>query len=206
MKNYFLAIILLSCIACQQQVPVNDIVQIPVSSIADSVFVNVYNSLHGKWVGDLEVFRDDDRGPRNEEILYDLSPAFFNQPNLNSIQLVKVYQRFESQTPYFQKIDTQDHYLENDKSVIGQGANKVQDGKMWRVIQKPDETIIFQGSLVEPGTIIWQRNEQNPQKIEYFRETVSGDRYTIMGWGYYEGDDISLMPHYWYYGLYYRDY
>jgi hypothetical protein len=48
--------------------------------------------------------------------------------------------------------------------------------------------------LMRYKQVIWQRHEQNPQKVEYFKETVSKDRYTIIGWGYYEGDDITQMP------------
>jgi hypothetical protein len=80
----------------------------------------------------------------------------------------------------------------------------VQDGKMWCVVHKPDDTVIHEGSTDGPETIIWQRNEQRPQRIEYFRETVKEDSYTIIGWGYYEGDDPTLMPKYWFFGDYKR--
>ena len=75
---------------------------------------------------------------------------------------------------------------------------------MWCVVRKPDETVIHKGSLDGKSTIIWQRQEQNPQRVEYFRETVLENTYTIIGWGYYEGDDLNLMPRYWFYGDYKR--
>lgn len=206
MKRYFLPFLLIGCIACNQQVPIDDIKDMPVASEADSAFNKVFSGLHGKWVGDIEVFRDDSGAARDEDILHDLTPSVFNRPKVNSVQMMRSYRRFESQTPYFQKADLQDVYLANNASVVSEGVNKVQDGKLWRVIHKPDETIIREGTMDGPETIIWQRNEQNPQKIEYFRETVSGDTYTVLGWGYYEGDDTSLMPRYWYYGFYKRDY
>jgi hypothetical protein len=53
-------------------------------------------------------------------------------------------------------------------------------------------------------TIIWQRNEQNPQKIEYFQEEVKDKVYQIIGYGYYEGDDTKRMPRLWFYGRYER--
>ena len=175
-------------------------------SAADSAFANVFQLLHGKWVGDYEVYRDDSGAPRDEETLYNLSPSVLNRPNVNSVQLIRVYQRYESTTPYFQKIDLLDRYIADNSTVESKGVNKVQDGEFWRVLHKPGETVIYKGSTDGPETIIWQRNEQNPQKIEYFRETISGDKCTVLGWGYYEGDDTSLMPRYWYYGVYHRDY
>ena len=48
--------------ACQQQVVIDDIENIPITSSADSVFSNVYKSLDGTWTGEFEIFRDDDRG------------------------------------------------------------------------------------------------------------------------------------------------
>jgi len=206
MKKYLWLLIPLLYVSCQRQVPINDIENPPTAVAADSVFANVYQSLHGNWVGDFEIFRDDDRGPRDEELMYNPTPAALNRPNLNSLQVIKVHQRYESTSPYFQKVAISDRYMENNAIVESKGVNKIQDGKMWCVVQKPDETVIHEGSTDGPETIIWQRNEQNPQKIEYFRETVSDDRYTIIGWGYYDGDDTSLMPRFWFYGVYKRDY
>ncbi|NJK83820.1 MAG: hypothetical protein HC912_08415 [Saprospiraceae bacterium] len=53
-------------------------------------------------------------------------------------------------------------------------------------MRKPEETIIHEGSLENEHTIIWQRDNKNPQKIEYFRETILEDVYEIIGYGYYE--------------------
>jgi hypothetical protein len=198
--------ILLLVSACQPKtVPVNDIENIPEPVAADSTYKDVYQGLHGRWVGEFEIFRDDSRTPRDESMLRDLNPSLLNRPGLNSVEVIKVVQRYESITPYFQKVDIQDTYSDG-RVLNSQGVNKVQDGQMWCVVRKPDETVIHRGSTEGPETIIWQRNETEPQKIEYFQETVSGDRYTILGWGYYEGDDTSLMPKYWYYGIYNRNY
>lgn len=192
-------------ISCSRQVPLNDIEHIPEPTAADSVYKNVYQSLHGLWVGDFEIFLDNSGAPRNEALLHNLSPSVLNRPELHSVEVIRVHQRYESITPYFQKVDIQDIYPDG-RVVNSQGVNKVQDGKMWCVVHKPDETVIHRGSTEGTATIIWQRTEQNPQKIEYFRETVSDNQYTIVGWGYYEGDDISKMPRYWFHGLYNRDY
>lgn len=205
--KYFPGLIgLLFLASCgSQSIPVNDIERIPEPTAADSALANVYQSLHGLWVGDFEIYRDDSGAPRNESLLHDLSPSMLNRPELNSVEVIRVHQRYESLTPFFQKVDIQDTY-QDGREVISRGVNKVQDGQMWCVVRKPDETVIHRGSSPGPETIIWQRNEQNPQKIEYFQETVTDNRYTIIGWGYYEGDDTTRMPRYWYHGMYTRDY
>lgn len=206
MKRYLLLLWLLPLAACRQQVPVDDIENVPIPSAADSAFANVYQALDGNWSGDFEVFRDDSRGARDENLLSNPEPSALSRPNVHSIQVIRVRQRYESVTPFFQKVEIRDLYPEDGHTVLSKGVNKVQDGRMWCVVHKPDETVIHQGRTDGPQTIIWQRQEENPQKIEYFRETVSADRYTIIGWGYYEGDDTSLMPPYWYYGVYNRNY
>lgn len=198
-------LVVLLIVACQKRVAIDDITNIPEVSPADSTYKDVYKSLHGHWVGDFEIYRDDSGNPRDETLLYNLSPSVLNRPGLKSVEVVRVHQRYESLSPYFQKVDIQDTY-QDGRVVTSSGVNKVQDGQMWCVVHKPDEAVIHQGSMDGPSTIIWQRNETSPQKIEYFQETVSEEQYTIIGWGYYEGDDTSQMPRYWYHGVYRLDY
>ncbi|PHN03092.1 hypothetical protein [Flavilitoribacter nigricans] len=205
MKYVLAWIISFSLLACGQRTAIDDITNIPEVSPADSVYKNVYQSLHGLWVGDFEIYLDESGAPRDEALLYQLTPSVLNRPELRSVDVIRVHQRYESLTPFFQRVDIEDTYRDG-RVVVSSGVNKVQDGKMWCVVHKPDETVIHEGSTKGPETIIWQRHETSPQKIEYFQETVSDNRYTIIGWGYYEGDDTSRMPRYWYHGLYRRDY
>lgn len=188
-----------------QQVPVNDVENLPVPSAADSAFAHVYDPLNGLWQGDFEIYQNDNDEPRDNNILYNPTTAIITRANVNSVRVVNVKQRYESVTPYFQKVEIIDRYFDGSKAV-STGVNKVQDGKMWCVVNKPEETVIHHGRMEGPHTIVWQRSEQDPLRVEYFRETVEGDRYTILGWGYYEGDDTTRMPRYWYYGQYRRDY
>jgi hypothetical protein len=205
-KNYFFVGALCGLLACgDSQVPVGDISNQPTPTSQDEAFANVFDPLNGLWNGDFEVYRDDNLAPRDNDILYNPTPAQLTQANINSVRLVNVTQRYESVTPYFQKVEIIDRYFDGSQAV-STGVNKVQDGKMWCVMEKPEEKVIHRGSTDGPATIIWQRHEEDPQKIEYFRETVEGDRYTILGWGYYEGDDTTRMPRYWYYGMYKRDF
>ena len=78
------------------------------------------------------------------------------------------------------------------------------DGKLLCVVIKPDDTVIHDGYLENENTIIWQRQEKSPQKVEYFRETVDKEFYEIVGWGYYDGDNLDLSPTFWFHGKYER--
>ena len=93
---------------------------------------------------------------------------------------------------------------ETGKQEVSTGANKVENGEMWCVVNKPTETIIHEGSTVGDKTIIWQSKQTSPQKIEYFYETVDEQFYEIIGYGYYTGDNPELSPRLWFYGKYAR--
>ena len=115
--------------------------------------------------------------------------------------IVEVEQTYRSETPYFQRVLITDTYRDGSgqtQRVESRGVNKVQNGKLWCVVRKPDETVIHNGSLVNKNTIIWQRDLRNPLKIEYFRETVKQDEYSIIGWGYYGDDNPEKSPKYWF--------
>ncbi|NJL76187.1 MAG: hypothetical protein HC892_15380 [Saprospiraceae bacterium] len=121
--------------------------------------------------------------------------------------MIEVEQLYSSKSPYFQKVWIKDTYKDSEgkvKTVKSKGVNKVQGGKMWCVVVKPDETVIHTGRTEGKQTIIWQRHEKNPQKVEYFKETVDTSLYEIIGYGYYDGDELNLSPRYWFYGKYSR--
>ena len=92
---------------------------------------------------------------------------------LRPIQEIEVRQEYVSESPYFQRVIIHDTYTDKNgkiRTVESRGVNKVQDGHLWCIVKKPDETVIHYGKLDGPGTIIWQRDERNPLKIECFRE------------------------------------
>ena len=186
--------------ACQQQVAIRDIQTPPMIKQADEQYADVFKSLDGQWEGIFYIYEDTIRGPKDEQRLQNVSKASLEGLKLSSS--LEVQQIYQSPSPFFQTVNITDYYPKNDKTVKSQGVNKVQAGKLWCVVEKPDETIIHEGQFEAPSTLIWQRNEQSPQKIEYFRETVEANSYKIIGWGYYEGDDPEQMPKYWFYGDY----
>jgi len=189
---------------CARIVPVDDIENIPTLTAADEAFANVYSSLDGHWKGQFFIFQPKEVEERDDKILYNLDRSMVQSNKLNMVNSLVVDQFYESESPYFQKVKIIDFYPETGETVESLGVNKVQDGKMWCVVRKPDETIIHEGSKVGNNTIIWQRTEQNPQRVEYFQETVLPNSYEIIGWGYYEGDDQRKMPRNWFYAQYQR--
>jgi hypothetical protein len=121
--------------------------------------------------------------------------------------VIEVEQSYVSETPYFQRVTIKDTYRNpagETRIIESRGANKVQDGKLWCVVVKPDETVVHQGHLADNRTIVWQRDLRQPLKIEYFRETVGDDTYAIVGWGYYGKDDPTRSPRYWFQAAYQR--
>lgn len=189
---------------CNRMVPIDDIEQAPEVSEADQPYANVYKSLDGHWKGQFFVFEAKKLEARDDAILYNLKRELIQQDRLTIVKTLVVDQFYESESPFFQKVKIMDFYEDNGKTEVSLGVNKVQDGKMWCVVRKPNETVIHEGSTEGENTIIWQRNEQNPQRVEYFKETVLPNTYEILGWGYYEGDDQSKMPKTWFYAQYHR--
>lgn len=190
--------------ACKGQVAVSDIQNPPQESKADERYANVYRLLDGNWKGEFEIYEDTARQQRDEGRLFQLSLESLKQSSLKRANKIQVKQTYTSESPYFQRVIIEDYYPEKEERVVSKGVNKIQNGKMWCVVQKPDELILHEGHTEGDKTIIWQRNEANPQRVEYFRETVEKNTYEIIGWGYYQGDDLSLMPKYWFYGKYTR--
>ncbi len=172
---------------------------------SDEAYANVYQLLDGHWKGVFKIYEDMTPGERGENSLTDISVVHLRKPTLKLSSTIEVEQFYTSESPYFQRVVIKDTYknAEGNKQIVeSKGVNKIQNGKMWCVVKKPDETVIHEGILENEHTIIWQRNNQKPQKIEYFREMVKENVYEIIGYGYYENDDSKLMPKYWFYGRY----
>lgn len=193
--------------SCQMIVPINNIRTAPAVVPMDSSFAHVYQVLDGTWKGQFKIFEDLDRRPIDSITLQNVKLGDLEKPSLKLINVIEVEQLYSSKSPYFQKVWIKDTYKDGEgkvKTVKSEGVNKVQDGRMWCVVVKPDETVIHAGRTEGEKTIIWQRHEKNPQKVEYFKETVDTSLYEIIGYGYYEGDELNLSPKYWFYGKYLR--
>jgi len=203
-KLFGLSLLLILNWHCNRMVPIDDIEHVPQVSEADETYANVYKPLDGHWKGQFFVFEAKELGERDDNTLYNLKRELIQGKGLEIVNTLVVDQYYESESPYFQKVKIVDFYEDKGMTEESLGVNKVQDGKMWCVVRKPNETVIHEGSTEGEHTIIWKRNEQNPQRVEYFMETVQANTYEIIGWGYYEGDDLSKMPKNWFYAQYQR--
>ncbi len=206
MKRLFIYVVCLFWVSssCQNKLPIEDINAVPVTSLKDKKYANVFSILDGIWKGQFLIFEDQKRVPKSEIDLKNISFANLQKDGLKQINSIDVEQIYASENPYFQRVTITDTYPDTGQKIISNGVNKIQDGRMWCVVQKPDEMVIHNGSTEEENTIIWWRNEKSPQRIEYFKETVSKDFYEIVGWGYYQGDDIKRSPPLWFYAKYQR--
>ena len=120
---------------------------------------------------------------------------------------LEVEQIYKSTSPYLQEVSITDTYTDENgetKVVKSSGVNKVENGRLWCIVNKPDETIKHVGRTEGTNTIIWQRDIRSPLKIEYFKETVEPNTYSIIGWGYYGDDDPTKSPRTWFKSVYKR--
>ncbi len=189
-------------VACQRQIAVDNIKDTPIYSNSDAKYADVFKILDGTWKGNFLIYQDQLIKPKDEINLKDISQKDLQREGLKLINSINVTQVYTSENPYFQRVTITDYYPETKKEEISTGVNKIQDGKMWCIVRKPSETVIHDGITQGDNTIIWSRSEKSPQRIEYFKETVSSKSYEIIGWGYYEGDDPNVSPKLWFYAKY----
>ncbi len=201
----FLMLLFLSY-ACARKVTVDQDLTEPTFVKADLAYKDVYKPLDGIWEGTFYIYEHQE-GQIDGEMTPDLlNEKFFLGPSLKIMDSIAVRQEYQSHTPYYQTVDITDIYVsEGDTTLVkSNGVNKIERGKMWCVVQKPDEKIVHAGTEEGDHTIIWSRNESSPLHKEYFREKVSTENYQIVGYGYYGSDDTTLMPKTWFLANYHR--
>ncbi len=188
--------------------PIENIDIVPEVTAADQALANVYQPLDGTWEGQFYIYIDTMGQAPGKALPKDITAYdFSNSESWYLSQVIEVRQEYTSETPYFQRVKIIDTYRDTDgeqHTIESKGVNKIQDGKMWCVVLKPDDTVIHEGSTDGARTIIWQRDIREPLKIEYFRETVEDSSYQIYGWGYYGDDNPELTPRMWFHGDYQR--
>lgn len=183
-------VLLLLLSGCASPVAIDDLDRAPRPTSADEQLADVYRALDGTWRGEFRMYVEPDGQPHGERPT-EFSAQLFARLDLTGT--IDVQQTYTSESPYFQRVEIVDSYPDGH-TVRSRGVNKVQDGKMWCVVRKPDDLVVHHGSTGGPHTIIWQRERVEPKAIEYFRETVEADAYQISGWGYYGADDPALAP------------
>ncbi|NIR52390.1 hypothetical protein GWO43_04440 [candidate division KSB1 bacterium] len=201
-------LVLLSTLTCQEQVEIGNISKAPEIGPEEKHFANVFKPLDGVWRGEFYIYRDQRGQTQERSQPTDLDSTLFQKLPLKLENKIRVEQTYVSKSPYFQEVRIKDMYVDESgqkQTVESYGVNKVQNGQLWCVVKKPNEKVIHRGRLEGEHTIVWQRNVCNPLRIEYFKETVKSEEYTIIGWGYYGKDDPELSPGFWFRGRYERE-
>lgn len=190
----------------QAQPAIEDLERAPRVVEADRKWADVYEALDGTWRGTFKIYVDT-RGQREGPRPTTFDPAKFEAEPYALQQVIDVEQVYTSESPYFQRVAIQDTYTDGNgqtRVARSKGVNKVQDGKLWCVVIKPDDTVIHTGTTDGEETLIWERDVRDPTRIEYFREEVKADTYTIHGYGYYGSDDPEKSPRLYFVGIYTR--
>jgi hypothetical protein len=191
------------------QPEVSDTTTPPQRTPADEEHAGVFQPLDGEWRGVFRVYVDPGGQAEQRPNVEDLDPADWEGTLSVSLE-IDVRQRYVSESPYFQRVEIEDTYDQGGpRTVRSTGINKVQEGRLWCVVVKPDETVVHEG--LDGGhdagtcTITWSRDERDPLRVEAFHETVSAETYEIVGWGLYGEDDPELGPRTYFHGVYRRE-
>ncbi|MEO1053942.1 MAG: hypothetical protein AAFX87_25115 [Bacteroidota bacterium] len=170
-------------------------------------YADVFKPLDGVWRGQFYVYSD----PNGQTSAESAQPKNIDLSTLVSLNLknqfvIDVEQRYTSDNPWYQRVEIKDTYLKDgqEQVVKSSGVNKVEEGKLLCIVNKPDDQIIHSGAWDGKNTITWERDIREPLKIEFFSETVTDSAYTIVGWGYYGTDNPELNPKTWFFGDYKR--
>ncbi|MBK8506520.1 MAG: hypothetical protein IPL46_32585 [Saprospiraceae bacterium] len=194
--------LLLTVNKCRNIESVNDLSH-PTFSESDTIYHGIFMPWDGIWEGSFEIYKDPNGQQTSDHT--DLTMAdTIRVRNYQLTNTVGVRQKYESVTPYYQLVEITDTYVNAHDTVkaTAKGVNKVQDGQIWCIVDKPDDLVIHLGRQVSPGTLVWSRNEQGPLRKEYFLESIVGNTYFILGYGYYGEDDPNLSPRTWFVARY----
>lgn len=167
----------------------------------DSSLAEVFSPLDGTWKGIFYIYQLPEGQATKRSIPKDLTMDYFNSLPLKLIDSVRVTQKYTSTTPYYQTVLIEDRYYDDsgkEKIIQSSGINKVEGKSLVCIVNKPDETVIHEGRLPAPNTIVWERMEKSPLKIEYFKETVYQNTYDIIGYGFYGQDNPKQNPQTWF--------
>jgi len=170
-------------------------------------YANVFKPLDGTWQGIFYVYTDQNGQQKKGAMPMEIDANYLDQLDLAVSTKLKVQQIYKSTSPYHQEVNITDTYTNENgetKIVESTGINKVENGRLWCIVNKPDETIKHVGRTEGTNTIIWQRDIRSPLKVEYFKETVEANTYSIIGWGYYGEDDPSKSPRTYFKSVYTR--
>ncbi|CAN0511245.1 unnamed protein product, partial [Scytosiphon promiscuus] len=112
------------------------------SLIPTQEYKNVFKPLDGSWKGKFYVYADK-RGQTKEAAQPNqIDEKYFKKLPLKEELVIEVEQTYISESPYLQKVKITDIYPQPNgerKTVESEGFNKVENGKLICVVNKPDE-------------------------------------------------------------------
>ena len=174
-------------------IPNLDLRSIPAPTPADESLRGVFAALDGEWQGRFHIYLNQEGQNEGPVQPTRIDRTSFKHPPFALHSTIEVRQSYISESPLFQRVRIEDR-LPSGEVVKSEGVNKVEGGKMWCLVKKPDDFVVHSGQLDGPQTIVWTRNRKQPLAIERFEERVTPQRYTIIGWGYYGNDDPQKAP------------
>ena len=174
-------------------------------STADEKLANVFKKLDGTWKGNYVTIKDIDPILRTSIDLENLVLEYVTKPGLTLINNLEGEHVLSSKSPYLQEFSFYDFYPKEKKTRVSTGANKVENGKIYRVIKNEKETITLNGTIKNDSTLTWSFQQDVPQRIEFYQETISDKFIEVIGYSYDELDRLDLGPRKWYYGKFVRE-
>ncbi len=169
----------------------------------DSSLAGVFKPWDGRWKGTFHTYERTKPVPELGQEPDSLHLLDFDTLPLKKVETLHVKQIYRSISPFRQTVTIIDKPRDKEgKTVKSRGMNKVVNGSLWCIVEKPDEKVIHNGIRVNDTTLIWYRDQHNPLKKEYFRETASSGTYRIKGWGYYDPADTGKAPPLWFKATY----
>ncbi|MFK7772366.1 MAG: hypothetical protein AB8F94_09505 [Saprospiraceae bacterium] len=177
----------------------------PVFKAEDEKLANIFKKYEGTWKGNYITIRDNDPLLKTSIDLENLTLDYVTKPGLNLINNLEGEHVFTSKNSYFQEFSFYDFYPREKKTVTTSGNNRVENGKIFRYSKTPTETIIFNGTIKNDSTIIWQFEDEKNYRLEYYQETISGNFLEIIGYKYDELNRLNLAPKKWFYGKFAKE-
>ncbi|MEO0580753.1 MAG: hypothetical protein AAF135_00900 [Bacteroidota bacterium] len=205
MRLFFISSLLTFLLSCQPSEAQQQTENPPSTTIDTTQFAHVFQPWDGHWKGQFMVYGHEEGQVEGPVQPREISKATLDQMPLRENLRIDVEQHYVSTSPYYQTVAITDTYRDSNDSlriVESSGYNQVTPEGMICVVNKPDEQVRHQGSVLQPGTITWERHLSHPVKVEYFYETATDSFYTIIGWGYYGSDDTTQAPQTWFFGQY----
>lgn len=177
----------------------------PVYSAEDKKFADVFKKYEGTWKGNYITIKDNDPLLKTSIDLENLKLDYVTKHGLKLINNLEAEHVFTSKSPYFQELSFYDFYPKEKTTITSSGNHRVENGKLFRYLKNPKETIIFNGTVKNDSTIVWQFEDEKNYRMEYYQETISGNFIEIIGYKYEELNRLNLAPKKWFYGKFAKE-